>query len=291
MRNFQKSLIFYILGLLIFLNVLAVIVAWDLAKAQFLEVNFFDVGQGDSIFIEDPQRHQILIDGGPGSVVLEKLAKEMPFWDRTIDLVILTHPERDHISGLIEVLKRYKVENVLWAGIIRDTAEFKEWEKAIKEEKSKIKIAQSGQRVIIPGVVQGKLYLEVLYPLENLAGEELKNSNNASIVSRLIFGDVSFLFTGDVQKSAKKKLTEIETNLNSDVLKISHHGSKNSNSKEFIEKVSPKVAVISVGKGNSYGHPHQEVLDILEGCGIRVLRTDQDGDIKIISDGKNFKIR
>ncbi len=284
----KKNLVFYIFGFLVLLNVLAGIAALDLSKTRFLEVNFFDVGQGDAIFIESPRRHQILIDGGPGSAILEKLGKEMPFWDRTIDLVILTHPERDHLAGLLEVLKRYKVENILWTGVVRDTQEFKEWEKAIEEEKTNVRIAQSGQRITI---LSEKLYLEILYPFENLTGQELKNSNNTSIVSRVVFNENSFLFTGDIQKSAEKELTENGKELNSDILKVSHHGSKNSNTKEFIEKVLPEIAVISVGKGNSYGHPHQEVLDILESYGIRVLRTDQQGDIKIISDGKILKIK
>lgn len=287
MKSPKKNLVFYILGILVLLNIISGIVAFDLSKAQFLEVNFFDVGQGDSIFIESHGRHQILIDGGPGSAILEKLAKEMPFWDRTIDLVILTHPERDHLAGLLEVLKRYKVENILWTGIVRDTQESKEWEKAIEEEKADVKIAQSGQKI---AMLPGKLYIEILYPFENLTGQEIKNSNDTSIVSRLVFNGNSFLFTGDIQKSVEKELTENGKELNSDILKISHHGGKTSSSKEFIKEVSPEIAVISVGKGNSYGHPHQEVLDILESCGIRVLRTDQAGDIKIISDGNNYEI-
>lgn len=287
MMSPKKNLVFYIFGFLVLLNVLAGIAALDLSKTQFLEVNFFDIGQGDSIFIETPKRHQILIDGGPGSAILEKLAKEMPFWDRTIDLVILTHPERDHLAGLLEVLKRYKVENILWTGIVRDTQEFKEWEKAIEEERANVKIAQSGQKI---AVLPGKLYIEILYPFENLTGQEIKNSNNTSVVSRLVFNGNSFLFTGDIQKSTEKKLTESESILNSDVLKVSHHGSKSASSKEFMGRVLPEIAVISVGKGNSYGHPHQEVLDILESYGIRILRTDQAGDIKIISDGENYEV-
>ena len=283
----SRNFIFSIFGSLFLLNILAWLTVYEINQNRFLEVDFFDVGQGDAIFIESPKGHQILIDGGPSSAILEKLAKEMPFWDRTIDLVILTHPERDHLAGLLEVLKRYKVENILWTGVVRDTQEFKEWEKAIKEEKANVRIAQSGQKITI---LSEKLYLEILYPFENLTGQELKNSNNTSIVSQVVFNENSFLFTGDIPKSTEKKLAENESNLNSDILKVSHHGSKNASSKEFIEKVLPEIAVISAGKGNSYGHPHQEVLDILESYGIRVLRTDQQGDIKIISDGNNYEV-
>ncbi|GAI23902.1 unnamed protein product, partial [marine sediment metagenome] len=134
MKKGAREVSFFILGLLIFLNILAWLAVYDLNKPQLLEVNFFDVGQGEAIFIETSSRHQILIDGGPSPVILEKLAESLPFWDRKIDLIILTHPEHDHLAGLIEVLKRYKVENILWTGVVRDTAEYKEWQRLIRDE-------------------------------------------------------------------------------------------------------------------------------------------------------------
>jgi len=285
MPIFNKKIIFYILGVLFFANVLAWLVVFDLAKAQFLEVHFFDVGQGDAIFIETPQRHQILIDGGPGSIILEKLSKEISFWDKTIDLIILTHPEADHLSGLNEVLKRYKIENILWTGVIRDTAEYKEWLKSISEEGAKISIAKAGQKISTRTVL-----LELLFPFENLEGKEFKDSNNTSIVGKLVFGNISFLLTGDIYKEIEKELIDRGVNVDSDILKISHHGSKTSTSEEFLKEVSPEIAVISVGKNNSYNHSHQEVLEVLSKYGINVLRTDEQGDIKIISDGKNYAL-
>ena len=283
-----KNFSLVILSLLLALNILAWIVVFDLSKIQPLEVVFFDVGQGDSIFIETPKKQQILIDGGPGSTILEKLGTEMPFYDNILDLIILTHPEKDHLTGLISVLKRYKVENILWTGVKRDTLEFKEWEKAISEEKANIRIAQSGQKILWGS--DSHRFLEILYPFENLAGQEFEDSNKTSIVSRLVFGENSFLFMGDIRKSEEKALLEQKANLGSDILKVGHHGSKTSSSKEFVEKVSPEIAVISLGKENSYGHPHQEVLDILEDYGIKILRTDQQGDIKIISGGNHYGI-
>ena len=142
----KRNPVFIILGILLGLNILAWAAVWSL-RPQGLEVTFFDVGQGDAAFIETPQNQQILIDGGPTSIILEKLGREMPFWDRTIDLIILTHPEHDHMAGLIEVLKRYQVGNILWTGVVRDTAEYKEWQKLIKEEGAKIYIAQAGQQI------------------------------------------------------------------------------------------------------------------------------------------------
>lgn len=220
----------------------------------------------------------------------------MPFWDRSIDLIILTHPEHDHLSGFIEVLKRYKVENILWTGVLRDTSEFKEWQRLIEKEKAKIFIAQAGLKIkwLRPNLEYDNggsapiNYMEVLFPFENLEGQSLKNTNNSSIITKLVFGENSFLFTGDAYKSVERKILEKGTNIKSNVLKVSHHGSKTSSAEEFIEKVSPEVAVIQVGLDNSYDHPHQETLDTLEKYGIKIFRTDLNGDIKIISDGINY---
>lgn len=285
----RKNISFSILGLLFLLNILAWLALFDLNKLKFLEVNFFDVGQGDAIFIETPRGQQILIDGGPDPTVLERLSQEMPFWDRDIDLIILTHPEADHLSGLLEVLKRYKIENILWTGVVRDIAEYKEWEKLIQKEKAKIKIAQAGQKVICSISNLEHCYFIILSPLENLEGQEFKDSNNTSIITKLVFGENSFLFTGDIYKSGELQLTNQEINVDSDILKVSHHGSKTSSSEEFLEKVSPEIGVISVGK-NRYGHPHQETLETLQKYGIKVLRTDLNGNIKIFSDGKKLKL-
>ena len=278
------------LGILVFLvclNLIAWVGIYEISASKFLEVNFFNVGQGDAIFIQTPERRQILIDGGPGSIILEKLAKEMPFWDRSIDLVILTHPEHDHIAGLIEVLKRYEVEHILWTGVLRSTAEFKEWQNLVEKENARIKIAQAGQRIIDSGSWE----IKVLYPFENLNGKTVKSVNNTSVVVRLVFGNNSFLFTGDAFKSVEKKLISKGEDLDSDILKVGHHGSKTSSKEEFIEKVSPEIAVIQAGEDNPYGHPNQEVLAILQNFGINVFRTDLNGDIKIISDGNNLKIQ
>ena len=287
MIGFASKKVFIFLGILVVLNILAWSVVFDFNQQKFLEVNFFDVGQGDAAFIETPKGQQVLIDGGPSSVILEKLGKEIPFWDRDIDLIILTHPEADHLLGLIEVLKKYKVENILWTGIIRDTPEYKEWEELIKEEGARIYIAKSKEKILM----SNGILMDILYPFENLEGKEIQNSNDTSIVGRLVLGYNSFLFTGDISETAEKEMIGKTMEIDSDVLKIAHHGSKTSTSEEFLLGVSPEIAVISVGKDNSYGHPTQEVLENLNKYGIRVLRTDEVGDIKIISDGKTLKIK
>jgi len=283
----MKRIIKFILSILVFLNIIAWTTVFHLSQPRVLKVVFFDVGQGDSIFIETPQRLQVLIDGGPDLTVLEKLAKEMPFYDRTIDLLILSHPEKDHLFGLLEVLKRYKVKNILWTGIIRNTAEWQEWKNLIEKERAEIKIAEAGQKIILQ---ENPLVLfNILYPFENLDSKEVENSNDTSIIASLIFGAHSLLFTGDITKKTEQELVAQDVYLNSVVLKIAHHGSKTSSSEEFLESVSPEVAVLSVGE-NKYGHPSPEVLANFEKFGIPVLITKEVGDIKIISDGEKYKI-
>lgn len=286
----EQKLIFSLLATLFLANILAWLAVFELVNPNLLEVNFFDVGQGDGFFIETAKRQQILIDGGPGSGILEKLGQEMPFWDRTIDLIILTHPEKDHLSGLIEVLKRYRVENILWTGVIRDIPEYKEWSTLLQKEGAEIFLAKAGQKIKCSKGELENCYIEIFYPFETLEGKEFKNSNNTSIVAKLVFGENSFLFTGDAEKDVEKELIIKKLSIDSDILKIAHHGSKTSSSDDFVKMVSPQIAVISAGKGNSYGHPHKEVLEVLAKYGIKILRTDLDGDIKIISDGENLKI-
>ena len=281
----RKNLNLLLVLFLILANAFVWQALFNLERDQALEVTFFDVGQGDSIFIETPDGHQILIDGGPDSKILEKLAKEMLLGDKTIDLVILTHPEKDHMGGLLKVLERYRVEQILWTGIVRDTADYDKWQELIQKEKARITIAESSQRIKAGGV-----FLNILYPFESLEGEEFKNSNDTSIIAQLIFNNSSFLFTGDTTKSIEKKILsrcqeDLNCLLDSDVLKVGHHGSKTSTSEEFLDEVSPEIAVISCGKNNPYNHPHQDVLKNLEKFDIKILRTDQVGDIKIVSNG------
>lgn len=277
----------FILGLFVCFNLIAWVVVYDLNKPRLLEICFFDVGQGDSIFIETPEKQQILIDGGPSSVILEKLAQEMPFYDKTIDLIILTHPEHDHIRGLFDVLERYEVENILWTGVINNTNEYKEWIRLIKNEGADIKIAQAGQEITL----SESIFIDILYPFENLDNKEIKQTNDTSIVARLVFNDVSFLFTGDISKKIELELVERKSKLKSRVLKVGHHGSKTSSHHDFLEMVSAEIGIIQCGKDNRYGHPYEEVLSRLEESDIDILRTDEKGDIKILSDGDNYKIK
>ena len=271
------------MGFLILADAFILCIVFDFNEPKHLEVVFFNVGQGDAAFVETPNRQQVLIDGGPNSLVLKKLAKVMPFYDHTLDLVILTHPEKDHLTGLLEVLKRYQVKNILWTGIVRETAEYREWERLIKEEGARVIIAGGKQRIVLqekPGI-----FIDILYPSQGLEGKIMEDSNDSSVIVRFSFGNDSLLFTGDASSKIEDELSGQD--LASTVLKIAHHGSKTSTSEKFLEEVSPETAVISVGE-NSYGHPTPEVLARLQKFDINVLITKINGDIKIVSSGNNF---
>ena len=269
------------LFILLFLNVIAFFSFLFLSAPTHLEVSFFDVGQGDSIFIETPDNYQVLIDGGPSySKVLEGLSREMPFWDKEIDLIILSHPESDHMTGLLSVLENYEVDNILWTGIEKEGEKFETWKRMISEEGSNIYYANKGDRIIAKDVV-----IEIISPEESLKGKEFKESNDTAVVAKLSYKNSSFLFAGDISSKKEKLLNDLDV----DVLKVAHHGSKYSTSEYFLSKTTPLIAVIQVGK-NSYGHPTEEVLTRLLNSGIKVLRNDLNGNTKIVSDGTNYKI-
>ncbi|MDD5551949.1 MAG: MBL fold metallo-hydrolase [Candidatus Pacebacteria bacterium] len=250
---------------------------------SIVEVNFFDVGEGDSILIEMPNSNQIIIDGGLSQDVVSKIAKEMPFFDRKIEMIILTHPDKDHVTGLFEVFDVFEVEKVLMPEI-KGKEEKKElyvnFKEAVREEGSKIIFAKQGQKISFPGEV----YFLIFWPAKDFFSSDI---NDFSIVGKLIFEETSFLFTGDISDKIEEKLILDNFLLKSDILKVAHHGSKYSTSDKFLAEIIPGVAVISVGK-NSYGHPTREVLERLEKYDIKTLRTDKNKDIKIISNGKNY---
>lgn len=283
---------FYMLifgAVLILLNVFCWQQVFVLADKNYLKVVFFDVGQGDAAFIETPQMHQILIDGGPGSTVLGKLAKQMPFWDRSIDVVILSHPDLDHMQGVMEVLKRYKVDYFLWPGTKKDTPEYRELvELLLAKQEKKMQVFS----VFEPEkITAGTAEIDILYPFENLDGREVSKSNDTCVVNKVIFGKSAFLFTGDVSSSIEKEIVYSGQNLVSDVLKVAHHGSRYSSSEEFLAAVLPEIGVISVGADNPYGHPTSEVLQRLADFGVESLRTDQKGDIIMLSDGQDIDVK
>lgn len=247
-------------------------------------VYFFDVGQGDSIFIQAENGNQILIDGGPGDAVLAELGNVLPFYDRTIDMLVLTHPDADHLNGLVEAVKRYKPKAVLETGVLHDTAQYEEWRTFLAKNKIPIAHAKAGEKFLVADGVTAS----VLFPFHDQEGEKPKAVNDTCIVLRMDYGETSFLFTGDIESKAERMLAILRHDaVDVDVLKVAHHGSKTSSVAEFLEAVSPETAVISVGRNNRYGHPHPEVIDRLSGLEIPVYRTDLRGTVvmRVFPDG------
>ncbi len=225
-----------------------------------------------------------MIDGGENKAILSQLTKVMPFYDRSIDILMLSHPHSDHIGGLIEVLKRYKVGLVVGSCLKVETAEYKEWEHLIESKKITRVCAKKGQRINLSKDV----YFDTLLPVGEVAGRKI---HDAMLVVKLNYGKTSFLFTGDMEKNLEKYLVEVlGKNLKSDVLKAGHHGSDTSSSEMFLGYVDPDYAIISCGENNKFGHPHKETLERLENFEIPVLRNDQEGLIKIKTDGEQVTI-
>ena len=250
-----------------------------------LHVIFLDIGQGDAILIQRGSQ-QVLIDGGGSPQMLTgELGDRMPFWDRTIELVVLTHPHEDHLGGLVEVLERYRVEQVLYPDLEYGSPLYEEWEELIEAEGIASMSAQAGQEIDLGEGVT----MTVLHPPATLMEGTGSDINNNSAVLRLDTGRVSFLFTGDIEREAEFRLIAGGGELDCTVLKVGHSGSLTSTSVEFLAAASPQLAVISVGD-NPYGHPHNEVVTRLEASlgAENVFRTDDDGTIEFITDGEGL---
>jgi len=282
----KRSHKFFILLRLFIAVIILFVIAYSALFArmetQGLKVWFFDVGQGDAIFIETPNGQQILVDGGPNNSILQKLSSVMWPWDHTIDAIVVTHPDADHITGLVSVLERYQVKTVYETGVRGGTTMIQAFDRAIVEEQSQNNFVREGQSYNWDGV-----QVFVRWPTEE-AVKIQKDRNNTSIVLELVYGDTSILLTGDAEETIEEEVGFSVGDI--DVLKVGHHGSKTSTSVQFLKAISPEVAVIPVGADNSYGHPHPIILERLKQVGASILRTDLDGDILLVSDSENYHV-
>lgn len=233
-----------------------------------------DIGQGDAILLTTPEEHHILIDGGPDRTVLTRLGESLPYLFSQLDLVILTHPHADHLEGLIPVLDRFLVKAVLMSAPRYESPVYEAFLESVEALEVPVYFAEAGQHFYF-----GELELEVLYPFEPILSETMQEVNNASPVIMAYYEDVRILLTGDAEQAVEEALLEAHINLKADVLKAGHHGSNTSTTQAFLEAVSPGIALISVGSGNSYGHPDQEVIERLEEAGVEVFRTDLSGTL------------
>ncbi len=273
--KFKNNFKLYFLLFLIILNLVIFSVIYDQTRHQF-KVAFLDVGQGDAIFIQTPSGQQMLIDGGaPGGAVLRELGKVMPFYDRSIDIVLATHPDQDHIGGLNDVLERFSVNTFVRTMTTSTSAVFVGLTDLIQKKNIKEEIITKPEEINFNDGVK----FDILFPDKDTSGWE---TNDSSIVGKLTYKDESFLLTGDSPIFIEKYLVDTYGDLlKSDVLKAGHHGSKYSSSELFIRTVLPKISIISAGLNNSYGHPTPEVLNILKKYGSEIWETSRLGTIML----------
>lgn len=253
---------------------------------QSLQIDVLDVGQGDSILITSPDGHHILIDGGPDQSVIDQLDEVLPFWDRNIDVILPSHPQADHINGLVYVLQRMQV------GAIMDTPESAKINayiaiKKLIEQKNISEINLVRGKVVNIG---GDVTLESLWPPPQTRWGEVDDPNDVAEVLLLKYGYFKALFTGDAGANIDRELINLGNITPIDLLKVGHHGSKTGTDQQFLNKIHPVASVISVGSDNRYGHPAPSTLRQLSAVGSDIWRTDNDGRIKIVVNGAGISV-
>ena len=270
----HRKIIYSLLAFGVFSLLVCVSILFYISNSTLTKITFLDVGQGDAILISQGN-NQILIDGGPdGTILLEELGKVIPFWDRQIELVIATHPDKDHIDGLVDVLKTYKVSHFWQGKNVRDTDTFQALQRELQNNpKTEIRNIFAETKVNLPKGGEFK----IIYPFtdEIVEGSD-EDVNLSSIISTFEIGDEIFYFGGDLASEKEDELTALE---NVTVLKAGHHGSNKSSSNFFLNELSPTDVIFSVGEDNRYGHPSDEVLERVNNVSARVFRTDGNGTI------------
>lgn len=276
-----------LVALLLVANAAVLVYALRPQTEPVLTVSFLDVGQGDSILITGPTGIEMLIDGGKDRSVLRQLPRAMGPLDRSIDIVVATHPDADHIGGLPDVLARYHVSHIFVSGRDADSSYVERFEDSAGKEPGAVQATlRKGTRIHLGGGT----YADVLHPEDNVA--KLPDTNDASVSLRLVYGETEFMLTGDAPAWVEDRLVEEYGDaLASDVLKAGHHGSKTSTSAAFLDAVGPDTVVISAGKDNSYGHPHPDVVARIREAGAEILSTIEEGTITVVSDGRSVNVK
>lgn len=285
MPLFKKYAPHLLLLFLIVVNGLIWYRVYGAEQKQELTVAFLNIGQGDAIYIEAPNGNQMMIDSGPDARVLEELGKVMPFYDRSLDYLMVSNPDKDHIAGFVDILKLMNVGGVIEPGTESTTAIHAELEKTIKEKGVPVFFARRGMHIKLDPETD----FEVLFPDRDVSNFKI---NDGSIYGKLTYGNTCFIFTGDGTQLDERYLVGLDgRKLDCDVLKVGHHGSRTATSEEFIAVTSPAAAVISDGLNNRYGHPHKETLDTLAKYKVQIYRTDLMGTIIMHSDGEHVSIK
>lgn len=318
LRTMRKTLIVACLGIggLFFWQ-------WGRFYDNKLHLIFCDVGQGDAILVRK-NSSEVLIDGGPDKKVINCLSQNMPFWDRAIEVVVLTHPEADHLTGLIDVLERYKVSYFISSPVGNSSAGFKKLKSLVEEKQIPVKNLYSGGRVAFEGLELFALWPEKSWLMAQLDSSDLAaaaylesfaagkavlgvqtstNLNDFSLVFHLKYGLFDALLTGDASQSIQDEIMTVSNIPDVEVFKVPHHGSKTGIRDEFLKKANPEMAVISVGE-NRWGHPTKEVIEKLthfyqnasfagaksNNLETKILRTDKRGEIEIVTDGRSWVV-
>lgn len=273
--------------LLIGLAVIAVLgfLIWreqSLSGTGAMRVTFVDVGQGDGAVLISPSGQQAVIDGGPNQAMLTALGSLMPFLDRQVELMVLSHPHLDHIASFPDIVERYDVRAVLLSGVQASLPAYKKFLDLLPPEQARVDIADPARDIDLGD----GLTIDVLWPHPGLLGQEA-DLNNTSVVVRATFGSSSVLFTGDIGEETERAMLQEGIDVRADILKVAHHGSRTSSTTEFLKAVNPRLAVISVAEKNRYGHPTAEALDRLAALGIPVRMTKDEGDICLRTTGKD----
>lgn len=267
-----------IVGGLFLTLIFTIYISESLKPTETFRVTFFDVGQGDAALYQTPKNLKILIDGGVDNKIINHLGKHLSWLDNEINMVVATHDDADHIFGLIKVLEKYRVK-VLFVSLPNSNNEL--MQKIISVANSKnVKVVTVDKPSIVN--TEDGVIIKFLFPTINLDGVE--DGNNASVVTQIIYrgsgGDVKILSTGDLGIGGEKYLVDVYgDDLKSNILKLGHHGSDTSTSPDFLQKVKPEVAIVSAGRNNKFGHPHQSVLDLLSKFNIEVRQTNLEGNI------------
>lgn len=281
----MKKIIIGLCLLLFSLGILSFFVYFSLNDGK-LHLTVCDVGQGDAILIRTPNGSDILIDGGPDKSVLSCLSAHMPFWDRNIEAIILTHPDADHLTGIVSVLQRYDVSQLFTQPNAGSTDIYLLFQKELADKNLSAKFVEAGDSLKFDDKVEFKILSPASSKPDPLAKKG--SLNIYSVIGRLSYGNFSALFTGDAPIVEEEKIASEAGKV--DVLKVSHHGSKTGTSDNFLNSILPQIALISVGVNNRYHHPAEESLKFLNNHGVKIFRTDKNGEIDILSDGMNYSI-
>lgn len=256
------------------------------SASDLLTVSFLDIEQGDSILIRTAHGRTVLIDGGPGTSVLERLGEETSFWQHSFDLLILTHPDLDHLEGLVEVLPRYQVDHVLLTGVMHGSRLYQEFLQRLIEYGVETHIASPE----LDWLIDEGVYLDIISPTESVMLSEVESPNDTSIVTMLVYGETKMLLTGDAEGSQEQSMLLSDADLRAEIFKAGHHGSRTSNTPAFLRAVRPEFSIVSSGKENPFDHPHLDVILRFDESGIDWVDTKELGTVTLVSDGHTWEV-